>query len=168
MTKRVSRPFSPTHLSCLLAFSAGATADFRGCALGLLAGRDGEGLVMREGCWPVVEAGFLGGFLGILLQGGIEMWGREKNAHSGMNCGFWGQGQTEPPSALLEATKELVQREETACQHCLVWSPVAWTAVSFFGILGINSVIPSRLAPFLSLYISASLRRLGVGVSQEG
>lgn len=43
------------------------------------------------------------------------MWEKEKNARSGMNCGFWGQGQTEPPSAFLEATKEPVQKEEAVC-----------------------------------------------------
>lgn len=58
---------------------------------------------------------------GMLLQRGLGMWGRERNVPSGMNCGFWGQGQTEPPSAFLEATKRPVQREETE-RISFVWS----------------------------------------------
>jgi hypothetical protein len=80
----------------------------------------GRVLASGEGCIPKRV------LLGMLLQRRVGMWGRERNAPSGMSCGFWGQGQTEPTSALLEATKGPVQREMLCVyQLCMVWDPTA-------------------------------------------
>lgn len=58
---------------------------------------------------------------GMLLQRGVGMWERERNAPSEMSCGFWGARSEEPLSAFLEVTKGSVQREETMCISFL-WS----------------------------------------------
>lgn len=75
----------------------------------------GSVLASGEGCIPKRV------LLGMLLQRELGLRGRERNAPSGMNCGFLGQGQTEPTSAFLEATKGPIQREETVCIS-FVWS----------------------------------------------
>lgn len=47
--------------------------------------------------------------LAVLIWGLMGIWGRERNAHSGMNCGFRGQGQTEQRSAFLEPMRDPIQ-----------------------------------------------------------
>ena len=48
----------------------------------------------------------------MLLWGLMGMWGRERNANLGMNCGYWGWGQTVLPSAFPEPAEGLRPKEE--------------------------------------------------------
>lgn len=48
--------------------------------------------------------------LAVLIRGLMGIRGRERNAHSGMNCGFRGQGQTEQHSGFLEPMRDPIQK----------------------------------------------------------
>lgn len=85
-------------------------------------GQDGGGLVMWEGCWLVVEAAFLRGFFwGCCSREEWECGGEKRMLLQERTVVSGGQGQTEPISAFLEATKGPIQRERTVCIS-LVWS----------------------------------------------
>ena len=46
------------------------------------------------------------------LWGLMGMWGRERNANLGMNCGYWGRGQAVLPSAFPEPAEGLCPKEK--------------------------------------------------------
>ena len=41
----------------------------------------------------------------MVIWGLMGMWGRERNARLGMNCGYWGQGQAVLHSVFPEPTE---------------------------------------------------------------
>lgn len=48
--------------------------------------------------------------LAVLVGRLMGMWGRERNAHSGMGCGYGGQGQTGLHSALWNPLRDPIQK----------------------------------------------------------
>lgn len=62
----------------------------------------------------------------MLIWGLMGMWGRERNAHVGGTCGYWGQGQMGLHSAFLEPTEGLHPKGEILRESAPFWSK-AWT-----------------------------------------
>lgn len=60
------------------------------------------------------------GALMMVIRGLTGMWGRERNAHSGMNCGYW--GQTEHHPAFLEPTEGPLPEGEIQHESAQFWS----------------------------------------------
>ena len=78
----------------------------------------------QEARVPGIQAALAGGInqiptwapLGILLWGLMGMWGRERNANLGMNCGYWGRGQAVLLLAFPEPAEGLCPKEKMLCE----------------------------------------------------
>lgn len=127
VTKRASCSFSSSHLSCLLAVLVGVIADCSGCALGRQIrpgwrrpGDVGRVLASGGGCIPKRV------LLAMLHQRRVGMWGREKNAPSGMNCGFWG-ARSDRANLCFSGSHQRTHPKGKDCvyQLYMVWNPTA-------------------------------------------
>lgn len=71
----------------------------------------------------------------------MGMWGRERNAHLGMNCGYWGKGQMELHSASLEPAEGPLPEGEIlheSAQSGKKFEPIDTDFYLLFGLLHLH------------------------------